>query len=425
MNRGVAPDRSGPLAGIRVLDVSQYIAGPVATRILADLGAEVIKVESPHRMDPIRAAAPHLPQPVRPPTGRGRPTDIYDIGPLFNYLNRGKLGLGLDYRDPRARPVLHALVRQSQVFVENFGVGVAEHYGLGWQDLSAVNPRLCMLAMPFYGNAGPRSDWVGFGQSTESASGITWLTGYHRDIPRVQGGVAYGDPSAGVYGALGAIAALNLIRADGRGRYVDLSHVESVAVQIGLEVESARNTGWEPPRITGLPSGGPPWQAMLRCAGPDDWVSVTLWENPDCLRPLLGMDGESNGSGPAELFDGLHRWAAARTAGEVLARLRGLGARAVKAMSAPDLLADARLRARDMITALDHPVAGMCRHPGFPALVDGAPLDLRRAGPCFGEHNRLILQDLLGMTADEVQALLDAGILAEEPAVPMLGGAVR
>jgi crotonobetainyl-CoA:carnitine CoA-transferase CaiB-like acyl-CoA transferase len=375
-----------------VLDLSQYVAGPVATRILADLGATVIKVEAPGRVDPIRSAAARQAPMLRlssPIDDESAP----NTGALFNYLARGKLGLGLDFRATAGRDALQKLAASCDVVVENFAAGVAARYGAGWDELSTLNPRLCLLSMPFYGSEGPRASWVGFGQSTESASGLAWLTGYPNDMPRLQGGLAYGDPTAGVYGALGVLAALNLRARDGRGRRIDLSQVEALASQVGLEAVAARELAWRPSRLTGSAEGR---GATLRCAGDDQWVWAAAGE--DELPPAV-----VSGARGTEATD-------------VVRQLRDAGVLAVKCADAADLIADRHAVEGGLIIELDHPVVGIRRYPGFPARLDGQPLPLRRAGPCFGEHNDAILE-AAGLPPDDVRRLREAGVLADHPTV--------
>lgn len=406
--------REGPLKGITIVDLSQWLAGPIATRIMADLGATVIKVEAPARPDPIRLSGQGAA--VRAAISDDHNLEGFNSGPVFNLANRGKLSLGLDYRTALGRQFVLELLKSADVFVENFAAGVADRYGFGWQDVRSANSRIVMLSMPLYGSSGPRAEWVGFGQHTEALSGIAAQTGYVNEGPRVQGGLAYGDPVAGLYGAFATVATLQRARADGQGRHIDLSHVEALALHLGeqLDVSFALQDDGFRVSASGQISN---WLDVVRCSGEDSWCTIAWPTGRPQSFPMRDSHvkrHETHGTHNSSLSVSEIPEIAAGLDSTILARsLEQVGIPAGPARSVADLATDVDLLARGMVVEVDHPVVGPKLYTGFPGMFDGEPIAFHQAGPLFGQHN----QEVVDMhpnppLAQEVQS---SGLLSETP----------
>ncbi|HET6964519.1 MAG TPA: CoA transferase, partial [Acidimicrobiales bacterium] len=265
-----------PLAGIRILDCTAWWAGPSATHVLASLGADVVKVEAVKRPDLMRMSS------TRPPTSDG----WWEWGPIFHGVNSSKRGITLDLARAEGVDMFERLVRTADVVVENYTPRVMEHFGLGWERLKAVNPRLVMVRMPAFGLDGPWRDRTGFAQTMECISGMAWVTGYPDGPPVLPRGAC--DPLAGMHAVLATLLALRAKEVDGNGRLVEATMVEAAlnatAEQI-IEWDSAGTLlGREGMRGPGAPQG------VYRCTGEDEWVAVAVVSDEQ-WQALLAVTG--------------------------------------------------------------------------------------------------------------------------------------
>ena len=220
-----------PLEGIRVVDLSQVWSGPYATRILGDLGADVIKVEATRRPDPERGALR-----ARPGFGsypNDEPGDQpYNRAARFVEYNRSKYGITLDLTTTEGLYLLEELVQVSDVVIENFSVGVMDRLGLGYEVLSRWRPDIVMLSMPAFGSTGPEASYVAFGPQQESLNGLAAITGYEEDSPMVSAGVLYPDPTVGLFAASTILLALWHRQGTGEGQHIELAQREAVLTAI-------------------------------------------------------------------------------------------------------------------------------------------------------------------------------------------------
>jgi crotonobetainyl-CoA:carnitine CoA-transferase CaiB-like acyl-CoA transferase len=414
-----------PLQGIRVLDLTFVWAGPTATVLLADLGAEVIKVESTARWD-MRGPLPE------PRTDGGRRT-WYGRGG-FHTRNRNKLGVTLDLSKEQGRALFLRLVRISDVVVENYSARVMANLGLDYPVLRSVRPDIVLVSMPGFGASGPYRDYPSWGETLDATSGIAGRTGY-RDGPPLRSAIAFADPVGGFHGALATLVALHHRRATGEGQHIVLSQHEALTRFIAPEVLAASMTGQVPPRLGNrhplmAPSG------VYPCAGEDRWVAFAVRSDEEWAR-LVGLLGspswareprwatlEGRQAHHDELDARLAAWTSGQEAGELAERLRGVGIPASPVNTNREVLEDRHLRERGLFWELHEPEAGIFLHVGLAARLSpasGRPGSLRRPGPAFGEHNRYVLRDLLGLTEDEIQGLYEAGIVADEPPLPATG----
>lgn len=402
-----------PLDGIRVLDLTWVLAGPYCTRILADHGADVVKVESLGRPDPTRFAPfMHL--------SRG-PHDDPDTSGYFNDVNRNKRSITLDTRSPAGLEVLADLIAQSDVVVENFSSSVMEKMGFGYERLRELRPDIVYVSMSGMGHTGPRSGWVSYADIVSAATGLTALTGWSAD--EVVGVIyGHGDIVAGLQAATAVLAALEHRDRTGRGQHVDLSQLEAMASHMGTSVVQATGTGRFPTPIGNAhPTMSP--HGVFRCLGVDRWCTIAVRDATDWqhLCEALGRPEWSDDSRfrtapgrrehEAEIADAIASWTASLPAETVADRLQSAGVPAGAVQNGRDLVeSDPHLRARGYYVPGDHPKTGRFLHEGAPVRV-GAPVSIRRAAPLLGADTDAVLRDVAGYPPETIARLRADGVL--------------
>jgi crotonobetainyl-CoA:carnitine CoA-transferase CaiB-like acyl-CoA transferase len=405
-----------PLTGIRVADFTAFWAGPVATQILASLGADVIKIEGVRRPDGMRFAG------GRPPTWE----QWWEWGPVFLCSNTNKRAVSIELSLPQGRGLALDLIAQSDLVVENFSPRVMANFDLEWDAVSAANPRAIMVRMPAFGLDGPWRDRVGFAQTMEQATGMAWMTGHLDGPPIIPRGAC--DPIAGLHAAFAAIAALAVRDRTGAGMQIESAMVES-ALNIAAEMvlEYSQN-GVELRRAGNRGPGASP-QGVYRCRGVDDWVALAVlddaaWPGLMALigRPEIGRDPalmtQSGRRSQADQIDKLlSDWTAQRTVSDAVRALRDHGVAASAVVVPPALLNDEHLLARGFWETVEHSVVGSYRCTGMPFTIVGRPRRwARRPPPLYGQHTREVLTDLLGLTDDDLASLRTAGAISDRPA---------
>jgi crotonobetainyl-CoA:carnitine CoA-transferase CaiB-like acyl-CoA transferase len=404
-----------PLNGIRILDLTMAWAGPYGTRLLADMGAEVIKIESVDNWDVTRALTGQPPDTER----------VWDKSPYFNQTNRNKYGCALDLAKPRGRELFLRLAAQSDVVIENFRAEVMENLDLGYETLSRVNERLIVLSMPGHGKTGPERDFITYGTNVEQLSGLCHLTGYE-DGPPQKTGISYGDPIAGI-AAAGAIAlALWVRRRTGRGQYIELAQRENLISLIGEIVVAFSMNHREPPRRGNRHSSMAP-HGCYRCAGDDAWTTIacendaqftvlcSVIEQPGLARDPRFADVVNRYRNQNELDEIISAWTSDRTKEAAAEALQSAGVPAMPVLSVPEVFADEHLRARDFFEPVSHPIAGVWEIDGSPWRMSESPAHIRLPAPTFAEHNRYVFGELLGLSDEEIAKLETEGVTGTTP----------
>jgi crotonobetainyl-CoA:carnitine CoA-transferase CaiB-like acyl-CoA transferase len=341
-----AQTRPLPLAGVRVLDLSWVMAGPVATSMLADLGAEVIKVEAIQVLDRWRGAA------TLGTSGLGN----WELSPNFNTLNRNKFGITLNLGEPRGAAIFRSLLQSCDILAENFTPRVMHNFGLDFDRLTEVKPDLIMLSMPGFGLTGPWRDFVSFAFPTEEMSGIVQLTGYRDGPPQIMGHGSC-DALAGLNGAIALLLALEQRRRTGRGQHIDLSQMEACTSLIGEVILDYSMNG----RIGGRQGNAHAAMAphgVYRCRGEDRWVALAVRSNAEWERfgAVLGSPAwvheerfktvAGRLQHRAELDERITDWTGAQCCERVMEQLQKAGIPASAVFHAGDLLQNAHLRER-------------------------------------------------------------------------------
>ena len=398
-------DRSGPLADLRVLEMGQLLAGPFCGQLLADFGAEVIKLEQPGVGDPMRE------------WGREKP---HGKALWFPVLARNKKSVTLNAREAGGQELIRRLVEKSDLIVENFRPGTMERWNLGWDELSAINPRLIMVRVSGYGQTGPYAARAGYGAIGEAMGGLRYVVG-DTSTPPSRIGISLGDTLAATFAAIGALIALHNVHRTGRGQVVDsaiyeavLGVMESLITDFDQGDYIRERTGAILPNIA--PSNVYPTKdgKMILIAANQDTVFRRL---ADAMgRPELSDDpryaGHSErGDRQAELDDLIAEWTRTLDSGPLEATLHDHGVPAGNIYRAPEMLEDAHFKAREAIVRVaDHTFGEIAMQNVAPKLSE-TPGEIRHAAPLLGEHNDEIYRDLLKLSEAELAALKDDNII--------------
>lgn len=402
----IAGTADWPLAGVRVVDLTAFWAGPYATFTLACLGADVIHVESIQRPDGMRYGS------VRPPGTE----QWWEWGPTFHSANVGKRSITLDLTRAEGHDLLRRLVEVSDVVVENFAPRVFDQWGLTWDTLRSWNPRLVVVRMPAFGLDGPWRDRVGFAQTMEQTSGMAWLTGYPDLDPMNARGPC--DPLAGMHAAFAAMAGLARREHTGTGCFIEATMVETAlnaaAEQViehsGNGVLLTRDANHEPPY--GLQG------VFFTADHPEGTMgAIAVAAATPVQRDALGRLVGTVLTGDLPQFDDvLGAWCAERALHDTVELLaaHGVPAAAVAGCRVSDR--NPQVGARGFFEAVTHPVVGTHRVPAFPVVFGRQPARrFARPAPLLGEHNTEVLGGLLGVTADELAALTAANVIGTRP----------
>lgn len=404
-----------PLEGIRVADLSAVWAGPYATRLLGDLGAEVIKIESPNNPDLLRALS------LLPP-GTEHP---WNKSAYFNHNNRDKLGCALDLGKPRGRELFLKLVEQCDVVIENFRADVLDNLNLGYQVLRQAKEDIILVSMPGHGKTGPEAGRVAYGTNVEQLAGLVSISGYS-DGPPQKSGISYGDPVAGTAAAGAVLMALLQRRRTGKGQYVEVAQRESLTALIGEFLVGYSITGTLPPRT----GNRHPFYAPHGCypaAGNDQWVTIACRSDEEfaALCETMGWPELTNDRRFAtaheryqyqhELDSLIAAWTRNRDRYEVFEQLRRAGVPAAPVLTPVDLTFDRHLQARGFFESVTHSEAGTWEMERPLYRFQERPMSIRHNAPSFAEHNRYVFQELLGLSDVELRHLEQDGVTAVEP----------
>jgi crotonobetainyl-CoA:carnitine CoA-transferase CaiB-like acyl-CoA transferase len=402
-----APSR--PLEGIRVCDFTWVWAGPYCTQLLAHLGADVVRIESPEHLCLFRRL------PFNPPELPLTP----DSNGLFQLYNSDKRSIGLDLRRAEARAVVERMIARSDVVVDNFAVGTLADLGFGLDEIRAINPDAVVVSLTGFGQTGPYADYMAYGPSGGAGAGLYAANGYVGGLPS-ETGVAIGDPGTGLTAAWATVAALVGRRQTGVAARVDVGMVEAIAATVG-EL-------WMQYQAEGVPPGpaansDPQWAPHgVYATGPDQWLTLacttdTQWaalaglaaaDDPAFADPRFATVAGRKAA-ESELDGLLTRWVNGRDRWELTRVLQQAGVAAVPSISPLELWSgNEQLAAIGMLEQPDHPVTGRHTVPGIPWRLHNGPNGLRRPAPMLGQHTAEVLAEL-GFAAAEVEALLASG----------------
>jgi len=411
-----------PLEGVRVLDLTQVYAGPTCTRILSDLGADVIKLEGLKRMDITRNFVM--------PENNGK-DDYWNRAGYFLLRNGGKKSITLDFSDPEAVELVKRLVPYADIVAESFTPRVTAKFGLDYESLTSIKPDVIMISLSGYGQTGPWRDFTAYGMGLEPASGISSVTGY-RDGPPLRTGISFTDPYSGGVGAGAVLAALHYRRRTKKGQYIDLSEHESAIPVAGYGIMEYALTGRMPERIGNRSEWYAP-QGVYRCRGEDNWIAITVrndaeWEafcyaagHPEWENGRFG-DVLGRFKYHDEIDELISSWTLEQDHIEAMHLLQNAGVIAAAVLNPKQVLLNPHLRERGAFDLIDQPDVGVrpvAKQLG--ATFSAFEPNSAWPAPKLGEHNREVLQGMLGLSDEELERLEEQKVIGDTPegAVPL------
>ncbi|MBY0341718.1 MAG: CoA transferase [Rhodocyclaceae bacterium] len=393
-----------PLSGIKVIELGTLIAGPFCTRILAEFGAEVVKIETPGEGDPLRSWR-----------------KIYEGTSLWWYLQaRNKQSLTLNLKQPEAVEILKKLVADADIVVENFRPGVLEKLGVGWDVLSQINPGLVMVRLSGFGQTGPMAQQPGFGAIGESMGGLRYVTGF-ADRPPVKTGVSIGDSIAALWAAIGALMALRHKEVNGgKGQVVDVALYEAVFAMMESLVPEFDVFGFVRERTGNIMPGITPSNTHTT----RDGKHVIVGANGDAIfrrcmevmqRPDLAADpalqtNAGRDTRATELYGIIDDWVKRHDEADVLKQLGEAGVPASRIYSIEDMFRDPQFLAREMLQSAQLPDGKQFRMPGIVPKLTATPGGVDSIGPALGAHTDVILRKL-GYSSAQILELREKGVV--------------
>jgi crotonobetainyl-CoA:carnitine CoA-transferase CaiB-like acyl-CoA transferase len=406
-----------PLSGIRVCDFTWIIAGPTCTRVLADFGAEVIRVEHGQSVDSVRMGRPIV----------GETPTLNNSG-FFNYINRNKKSILLNVRHPMGMEVARKLIAKSDIVVENFSSRVMANWGLDYPQLKELRPDIIYCSISGFGHFGRDMDFTTWGPTAQALSGLTLTSGLPGKPP-AGWGYSYMDHTAGYQAAAAIMMALHHRNRTGEGQHIDISQVEGGIVLNGPAILdfSVNGRRW---RREGMPPGNRAWEPAVAphntypCAGEDRWIAIACMNDAEWQALVRAMDepiwasearwatNEARLANQDELDSRIGDWTSELTDYEAMEILQAAGVRAGVAQRASDRFErDPQLKARGWWHRLEHPELGLCDYDGILPKLSRTPGQMRSASPLLGADTHAVLRDVLGFGDEEIAEHEAQGVL--------------
>lgn len=401
-----------PLQGVRVVDFTMGWAGPLCTRTLADLGADVIKIEAIQYPDWWRGVD------RRP----GYVADqLYEMAPCFCMINRNKRGITLDLKRPQGLALAKRLLAEADIAVENYSVDVLPKLGLGYDVLRNLNPRLVMMSMSAYGTNSVHRDCRAYGSTLEQGSGLPRVIGTVGERP-VMSHIAFGDPVGGLNGCAAVLVALIHARKTGQGQFIDLAQIECMMPFVAPWITVHSISDMPPPKYGNRHPEFVP-HGCFRCAGEDNWIIIAatdedMWQRLAALigRPEWATDvslksAEARRANEHDIERAIEAWTLTRDADQAMSELQAVRVAAGVARLPIDLLSDRHLRSRGYLQEVERAFIGLHPQGSMPIRENARPCPIRTAAPTLGQHNREILSGLLGLSDTEIAQLVRERII--------------
>ena len=410
-----------PLDGVRVLDFTQVYAGPTCTRMLADLGADVIKIEGLTRMDITRNFV--MPE-------NNSEDEYWNKAGYFLLRNGGKRSLTLDFGEESggaSADIVKRLVAECDIVAESFTPHVMDKFGLGYDSLTKIKPDIIMISLSGYGRNGPWRDYSGYGMGLEPAAGLSSITGYAGGDP-LRTGISFTDPYSGIVGAGAVLSALLYRRRTGKGQYIDLSEQEAAVPVVGYALMDYTMNKRQPQRIGNRSHWYAP-QGCYPCAGEDNWLVITVTDD-DSWRALCEATGHPEWASDERFADLASRrehhdaldeliagWTRKQDQYEAMHALQKAGITAAAVLNPRQALLDPHLRERGFFDRVETEQGPRPVPHQIGARFSAFEMVSARPAPKLGEHNREVLQGLLGMSDDEVNDLEERKVIGDTPAM--------
>jgi len=398
-----------PLKGIRVADFGQIVAMPFTAQILGWLGAEVILVETKHRLT-TRAW---------PPFAEAEPGVNRSGG--FNTINNTKLGCTLNLREPQGMELAKRLISISDIVAENYSTGTMERMGIGYQDMQRLRPDVIYLSLGAFGRTGPMKDLAGFHSVINLFSGLAAVTGHTGSHPRILGGI-FPDPFSGCYCVLSILEALYHRANTGEGQYIEVAMTEALATLLPEAVMEYSLNGKEAERVGNKHKDKSPHD-IFRCKGNQRWVAISVdgssqWqtlclvmEHPEWRQDPRFAGDDNRQKNQDQLTPLIEAWTVSKSPEEVAGLLQSAGVAATPVMDSDEVLADPHMIERGFVTQVEHQETGSRPMGTVSWAIDGERPSNFRPAPLLGEHNQYVFCNLLGLSKEEVNGLVESGVI--------------
>lgn len=395
--------KQGPLSGIKILDFTRVYAGPYCTMLLADLGAETIKVEIPKIGDDSR---------------RFLPIKNNESG-YYMYLNRNKKGITLDLKTAKGKKIAIELARWADILVENFSPGTMDNLGLSYSNIKRINPQIIYASISGFGQTGPLRNKVAYDPVAQAMGGLMAVTGYP-DRPPVKVGSSIADANAGIHGAFGILAALYHRIKTGQGQHVDVSMMDAVFSILENHIVQYTLLGINPQRIGNDSLTSAPFGTFET---KDDYVVIATandklfhklahaMERDDLITDERFITNADRVRNYDELKPMVEEWTRQYITTEIVERLDKQKIPVAPILPIEQLVKHPQVKAREMLSEIDHPVAGKFSIPNIPIKFSETPGSIRTSSPLLGQHTDEILTTILGMTVDDVNKLRKEGVI--------------
>jgi benzylsuccinate CoA-transferase BbsF subunit len=408
-----------PLSNFRVVDFGTAWAGPMAASLLADLGAQVIKVESRARLDGLRLGRPIVTEDIA-----GGDRGLWpELQPVFHGINRNKLSVTLNLKSDEGRQLVRELIGRSDVVMNNYSPGVLERLGLSYPELRRLRGDIILVSMPSVGETGPLRDILAYAPIIQAMSGLMSQVGYSGDealVGELQ--APWSDVVAAMHAALATVAALRHRNQTGQGQFIEVAQLEATTSMLGEGLLQYQMSG----QVAGPVGNYDPDFAPHNnypCRGDDQWVSIAVradaeWQalgramgSPDwCRDPrFAGKPGRLEN---VKILDAMvESWTRRHSAEDVVQVLQQEGVAAMKVMNIEDQFIDPHLQERQAYQEIEHPHVGIEWLYGMPWLLSDTPGSVRTPAPTLGQHNEYVLGQLLGLSAGELERLGEAQVV--------------
>ncbi len=416
---------SYPLDGYRVVDFGSAWAGPQMTHIVADMGAEVIKVESRNRIDYGRMGGAASAKDLLTKTPEAIVTaapDSLELNPVFHLLNRGKLGITVDFTKPKGADLIKELIKKSDIVADNFTPGVLDKYSLGYESLAEIKPDIIVVSLCFAGHTGPLRGTRGYAPIITALAGLDSVVGYPDETIPCGPRFAFGDHVAATHGALAMLVALIHRNRTGEGQYIDMSAREASSVLIGdslMDYTMNKRTQ----RREGNRDEVMAPHNCYRCRGEDKWVSIAIATEEE-WQAFCHAIGDPEWANDARFSNALGRWqhqeemdrmiqvfTLEHTHYEVMDILQKAGVAAIPSFNAAELCSDRHLDERGLLVVVDHPTLGAQMVFSPPWKMSLTPAEILTPGPPLGQHNEYVFCELLGLSQAEYSRLVEKEVI--------------
>jgi crotonobetainyl-CoA:carnitine CoA-transferase CaiB-like acyl-CoA transferase len=405
---------AGALDGVRILDLTRILAGPICTQLLGDLGADVIKIEKPGAGDDTRGWGPPY---VMDRDGRETTESTFYLS-----ANRNKRSVAIDIAKPEGQALVRRLAARCDVLIENFKVGALARYGLGYADLAPELPRLVYCSITGFGQTGPYADRAGYDFLAQGMGGVMSITGEPEGMP-MKVGVGIADIMTGMHAGIAILAALRHRDATGDGQHIDVSLLDSQISWLCYHALEYLNTGRNPARLGNAHANVVPYEVfatsdghVILAAGNDGQFAAfcDFAGRAELARDARYRTNPDRIRNRATLIPEVRAIFRTRTTDEWVAGLRGRGVTCGPINTLDRVFADPHVAAREAVVEMPHPLAGSgtVKLVANPAELSATPLDYRRPPPVLGEHTDEVLRDLLGLAPDEIASLAARGAIA-------------